>query len=250
MEKTKRRFIIFILLFLVLTCVLGLIFWPLIKHLQNPEYREKFTSWVSGLGIRGVLILLGIQILQIVVSVIPGGPIELIAGAAYGPWAGLLILETGCAIATMLVFFVVRKFGLPLVTRFFGADAINTWGFLKDEKKTAMVTFILFLIPGVPKDTLTYLVPLSRLSLVQFTVISVFARFPAMFISVVMGHAAIQGQWKMLVLLIVVTAIIGILGIQFRDRIIHRFSSNAKTLPETESEKDKNPDQPSGTGTD
>jgi len=208
----------------LLTCILGLLFWPLIKNLQSPEYREKFSAWVTGLGIWGVLVLLGIQILQIVVSVIPGGPTQLIAGAAYGPWGGLLILEAGCAIATMLVFFLVRRFGLPLVKRFFGADAINTWGFLKDEKKTAMVTFILFLIPGVPKDTLTYLVPLSRLSLVQFTLISVFARFPAMFMSVVMGDAAMQGKWVMFIVLIAITAVVGILGIQFRDRIIQRFS--------------------------
>ena len=244
MEKTKRRFIIFIVLFVLLTCALGIIFWPFIKKLQNPEYREIFTTWVEGLGIWGALILLGIQVLQIVVAVIPGGPIELIAGAAYGPWGGLLILELGCAIATMTVFFLVRKFGLPLITRFFGADAINTWGFLKDEKKTSMVTFILFLIPGTPKDTLSYLAPLSRLTLVQFTLISILARFPGMVISVVMGNAAIKGKWLLLVLLFGLTAIIGIVGIQFRDKVIRRFSPNAgstgdltKTESQTESQK-------------
>ena len=221
----KRRLIIFIILFVLVTCILGLIFWPLIRDLQNSEYREKFSAWVTGMGVWGVLVLLGIQVLQIVVAVIPGGPMELIAGAAYGPWIGLLILEAGCAIATMLVFFLVRKFGLPLVTRFFGSDAINTWGFLKDEKKTALVTFILFLIPGVPKDTLTYLAPLSRISLLQFTLISVFARFPAMFTSVVMGNAAMQGKWVVFLVLVALTAIIGILGIQFRDRIMRRFSA-------------------------
>jgi len=235
MEKAKRRFIIFIVLFILLTCVLGVIFWPLIRNLQNVEYREKFTTWVAGLGIRGGLILLGIQVLQIVVAVIPGGPVQLIAGAAYGPWLALLILEAGCAIATMVVFFMVRKFGVPFVTRFFGADAINTWGFLRDEKKTALVTFILFLIPGVPKDTLTYLAPLSRLSLVQFTLISVVARFPAIFISVTMGDAAMRGNWLMLVLLFSLTAIIGILGIQFRDRLINRFSSRKQNIAEKES---------------
>ena len=217
------RFIIFLILFLLLTGALGLIFWPLIKNLQNPEYREMFSAWVAGLGFKGVLILFGFQVLQIVVAVIPGGPVELIAGAAYGAWGGLLILELGCAVATVLIFSLVRKFGLPLVRRFFGDDAINTWGFLKDEKKTAMVTFILFLIPGVPKDTLTYLAPLSRLSLVQFTLISVIARFPAMFMSVVMGDAAIQGKWGMFFLLFGITALVGILGIQFRDRIIRKF---------------------------
>ena len=222
MEKTKRRFIIFIVLLLVLTGLFALIFWPLIKNLQNPEYREVFSGWVAALGFRGILVLFGLQILQIVVAVIPGGPMELIAGAAYGVWGGLLILEAGCAVATVIIFVLVRKFGKPFIIRFFGADVINTWGFLKNEKKVAMVTFIFFLIPGIPKDTLTYLAPLTKLSLVQFTLISVFARFPAMLSTTLMGNAVMKGNWALFILIFGLTAAIGILGIQFRERIVRR----------------------------
>ena len=115
MEKIKYRFILFLTLFIVLTGILALVFWPLIKDLQNPEYREMFSAWISGLGFKGITILFGIQVLQIVVAVIPGGPVQLIAGAAYGALGGLLIIEAGCAFATMIVFFMVKKFGLPLI---------------------------------------------------------------------------------------------------------------------------------------
>ena len=223
----RRRFIIFIVLFLIFTGILGLLFWPLIKNLQNTEYREKFAAWVKGLGYKGVFILFGLQILQVVVAVIPGGPMELIAGAAYGAWTGLLILIAGCAAATVIVFFLVRKFGRPLIIRFFGADVLNTWGFLKDEKKTALVTFILFLIPGTPKDTLTYLAPLTRLSLIQFTLISLLARLPAMLSAAVMGDSFMQGNWLVFLLVFGLTAAIGILGIQLKDRIVNRFAGNA-----------------------
>ena len=224
MEKTKRKFFIFLLLFLLFTGVLGLAFWPLIGSLQDAEYREWFSGWVAGLGYRGVLILLGLQALQIIAAVIPGGPVQVIAGAAYGTWGGLLVLELGCAAATVIIFYLTRKFGSPFLIRFFGADIMNTWGFLKDEKKTALVTFILFLIPGTPKDALTYLAPLTRLSLVQFTLISVFARFPAMLSSTAMGDAAMRGNWFFFIFVFGATAAAGILGIQFRDRVIRRFS--------------------------
>ena len=225
MNNTRLRLIIFLICFLFITGILALVFWPLIKDLQNPEYREWFSSWVIGLGFKGVLVLFGLQMLQIIVAVIPGGPMQLIAGAAYGTWGGLLILMAGCAAATAVVFFLVRKFGQPLIIRFFGSDIINSWGFLRDEKKTALVTFILFLIPGTPKDTLTYLAPLSRLSLLQFTMISVFARFPAMLSSTMMGDAVMQGNWVMFLVVFLLTAAIGILGIQFRDTIVKKFSA-------------------------
>jgi len=224
MKKEKYRFIVFLVLFLILTGILGLAFWPFIRNLQNPEYREMFSAWVSALGFKGILVLFGIQVLQIVVSVIPGGPVQLIAGAAYGAFLGFLIIEIGCAVATMIVFFMVRKFGMPLIKRFFGDDVLNTWSFLRDEKKTALITFILFFIPGTPKDTLTYLIPLSRLSLVQFTLISVFARFPAVLLSTFMGDAAMKGNWIMFFFIFTLTAVIGILGIQFRERIIQQIA--------------------------
>ena len=220
MQNPRRRFIIFLILFLLFTGLLGLIFWPLIKDLRDPGYRDAFSAWVEGLGFIGVLVLFGLQMLQIIVAVIPGGPVQLIAGAAYGAWRGLLLLICGCAAATTIVFLLVRKFGQPLIVRFFGSDVINSWGFLRDEKKTALVTFILFLIPGTPKDTLTYLAPLSNLSLLQFTAISLFARFPAMLSSTMMGDALMQGNTVLFLAVFALTAVTGILGIQFRDRFI------------------------------
>jgi uncharacterized membrane protein YdjX (TVP38/TMEM64 family) len=181
-----------------------------------------FSGWVTDLGFKGILILFCLQVLQVVVSVIQGGPVELIAGAAYGAWAGLLIIESGCAAATMIVFLMVRRFGLPLIKRFFGSNILDTWGFLRNEKKTTLVTFILFLIPGTPKDTLTYLVPLSSLSLVQFTLISVFARFPAIFLTTVMGDAAAQGDMVIFIFVFCLTAVIGILAMQFKERLIKK----------------------------
>ena len=224
-KQPKFRFILFLTAFFLLTGILGLIFLPFIRNLENAEYREIFSGWVAGLGVKGLLILFGIQMLQIVVAVIPGGPVQLIAGAAYGTWGGLAILEAGCFAATMTVFFMVRKFGLPFVRRFFGEDVIGAWGFLSNEKRTALVTFILFLIPGTPKDTLTYLAPLSKLSLIQFTLISVIARFPAILSSTAMGDAAMQGKKILFFVVFGITAVIGILGIQFRDKIIGKFSS-------------------------
>ena len=223
-KSPKLPLIIFIIIFVAVTVVLTVLFWPFIKDLRNPEYRENFSLWVKELGFKGWFILLGLQILQIVVSFIPGGPVELIAGAAYGAWGGLGICLAGCVFSASLIFFTVKKFGLPLVKRFFGEENIKTWGFLKDVRKTTMVVFIVFIIPGTPKDMLTWLGPLSGLSLLQFVVISTFARTPAILCTTIMGDSMIQGNWIVFLMLFFFTALIGMLGILFKDKIVKKFS--------------------------
>jgi uncharacterized membrane protein YdjX (TVP38/TMEM64 family) len=226
--KVRRRVVILIVLLGLATAGLGFVFWPFIRELKNPAYREAFSAWVSGLGLNGVFILLGLQILKIVVAVITGGPVELIAGAAFGAWAGLGICVAGCVIASSLVFVTVQQFGLPLLRRFFGEKNIMAWKFLGDSTKTARLVFILFLIPGTPKDLLTWLAPLTRLSLLRFVIISVVARTPAMLSSTIMGDSMIQGNWVMFLIIFLIIALIGLGGIQFRDKIVGRFSHEEK----------------------
>ena len=223
MEKANRRFVFFLAFFILFSGAVALAVWPFIRELQSPEYREAFSAWITGLGFRGVLILFGIMVIQIIVAPIPGGPVQIFAGAAYGTWGGLLIALAGCIAATMLIFATVRKFGMPFVKRFLGDDTLNTWSFLASEKKASILVFILFLIPGTPKSFLVYLGPLTRLSMIQFTVVSVFGRFPALISSTIMGDAAMQGNWVLFFVVFGLTAVFGILGINFKERIKQRF---------------------------
>jgi uncharacterized membrane protein YdjX (TVP38/TMEM64 family) len=230
-KKSRRLLIVLVVVFAALTGILSFLFWPLIRDLRNPLYREQFTAWVTGLGFKGVLILFGFMVLQIVVAVIPGGPVELIAGTAYGAFGGFAICAAGSCAATAAVFLMVKKFGLPLVRRFFGTAVLESWSFLRNEKKAARLVFILFIIPGIPKDTLTYLAPFSRLSLLRFTGVSVFARLPAILCTTIMGDAVMEGNWLMFFCIFAFTALAGFAGIQWRDRLIRRFSNRQVDRP-------------------
>jgi uncharacterized membrane protein YdjX (TVP38/TMEM64 family) len=214
--------IILIVVFCAAAGILTAVFWPFIMELRDPVYREQFSVWVKSLGVKGVFILLGIQILQIVVAVIPGGPVELIAGAAYGIFGGLAICAIGCAAATALIFFLVKTFGRSLVVRFFGEKNIASWKFLSNPRRTARMVFIVFLIPGMPKDMLTWFAPLSGLSLPLFTGISVFARLPAIVSTIIMGDSAIKGNWIVTLAMFALTACIGLAGLYLRDKIKFR----------------------------
>ena len=224
MKKSQIRLIFLLALFAAATSIVTIIFWPFIKDLENPEYREAFVLWVKSFGYMGVLILLGIQVLQIIVAVIPGGPVQIIAGAAYGTFGGLAIIVSGCVFASTLIFFLVRKFGLPLLRRFFGEDDIGTWIFLKDTGKVARLVFVLFLIPGTPKDLLTWLCPLTSLSLPMFVILSTFARIPAILTSTFMGESVIKGNWIASLLIFFIFALMGFFGLWFKEKITNRLT--------------------------
>jgi uncharacterized membrane protein YdjX (TVP38/TMEM64 family) len=228
MERGKRRFIVFIVLFVVLMTVFCILFQPFIWNLRDPVYRENFNAWIARLGFKGVLIIFGIQFLQIVIAVIPGEPIELLAGAAYGALGGLGICLAGCAAASFVIYMIVKKFGAPLLFRFFKQENIEKFKFLQNKQKTALMIFVLFLIPGTPKDTLTYIVPLSGFKVSSFVLISAFARIPSILSSTMMGASAVSGNWFQLLILFLITALLGVFGILFAEPLVNFFRTRGK----------------------
>jgi len=222
MKKGKIRLIILLSIFAVCAVVLTIISWPFIQNLKDAEYREGISDWVKSIGFKGVVFLFGIQVLQIFIAVIPGGPIQLMAGMAYGALGGFAIIMAGVIFTSTLVFFLVRRFGLPLLKHFFGEKELNAWGFLKDSKKITRVIFILYLIPGMPKDLLTWLAPLTNISLPVFVVIISIARIPAILTSTITGDSMMEGNWILSISLFFIIAATGLLGMWLKDKIISK----------------------------
>jgi len=138
----------------------------------------------------------------------------------YGGIGGAIICILGCAIASALIFLLSKKFGMPLVRKIFGDEKLEEFHFMKNSKKLEMAVFALFLIPGTPKDMLTYIVGTSPMKLSRFLVISIFARIPTIMSSTFIGSTMRRGEWKNAAIIFVATAIFGIIGIQYRDRVI------------------------------
>jgi uncharacterized membrane protein YdjX (TVP38/TMEM64 family) len=223
MKNTAKAGIVFFSLLLIFSVVVCILFRPFLSGLRLPEYRDQFIAWIAMLGFKGALILLAIQILQIIVAIIPGGPMELLAGAAYGALGGFGLCILGCLIATTVIFHIVQTFGAPLVTRFFRRDLTEKYAFLRNTRKVTLIIFLLFLIPGIPKDALTYIAPLANIKRSRFLLISVTARSPAILASTMLGSSILQGNWVVIVILFVLIAVTGIIGALYGDRIIAKF---------------------------
>jgi uncharacterized membrane protein YdjX (TVP38/TMEM64 family) len=222
MKKSARLTVIVIAILIIITAGLCALFWPFFSRLGLAEYREAFSDWIKALGFRGILILLGLQVLQIIVAIIPGGPVEILAGAAYGVLGGLAICILGCLFASTAIFLAVRKFGAPLVIRFFGKKLTDTYAFLADTKKLSLAIFLLFLIPGLPKDTLAYIAPLSKIRLSRFIILSNFARIPAILASAMLGDSMVKGNWILVVVFFLIIAAAGILGVLYGEKFFGR----------------------------
>ncbi len=219
-DKATKRSMIAAVVFLISMVALTLVALPYIKLLFEPKTQQKFISWIISLGGWGWIVVLGIQVVQIIIAFIPGEPIEILAGLLYGGFGGLLICLAGCVVASSGIFLLSKRFGTPLVAKLFRKNKLNEFVFLKDSRKLETIVFILFLIPGTPKDMLTYIVGTSPMKISKFLLISTFARIPSVISSTLIGSTMRQGKWEIVVLIFALTAGMGVLGIVYKERML------------------------------
>lgn len=222
--KDSLPIIIFLLLMLALTWI----FWPYVKALGTEEGREAFGAWVDGLGFGGWLITLGIQLLQIFVAFIPGEPVELLLGYLWGPWLGMLTCLIGIFIGTLTIFLLVRRLGMKFVRKIVGTDDLTKYKFLSDKNKVELTVFILFFIPGTPKDALTYIAPIAPISPIKYLIIATIARIPSIITSTLLGDSIANGDYLLAVIVFVITALITVLGIIFGNKYIEKRKKTTK----------------------
>ena len=178
---------------------------PLIRFVKQPEL---FRQWVDQQGPLGPLAFMGMVILQIVVAVIPGEPLEIAAGYAFGALEGTLLCMFGAFIGRVAVFLLVRRFGTKAVEVFFPLEKLNTLSFLQNRRKLTAWVFFLFFLPGTPKDLLCYVVGLTDLPLKTWLIVSAIAPFPSIVTSTIGGDALGMGNYTFALLVFVATMVI------------------------------------------
>lgn len=217
-----------IIIFALVIVFLTLIFLPEIQKLATPEGRESFKAYIDGIGVLGWFVTLGIQLLQIFVALIPGEPVELMLGFVWGPWLGTFTCLLGIFIGTLVIYLLVKRFGRPFVKKIVGERDITKYKFLNDPKKIDITVFILFFIPGTPKDALTYIAPLAPIRPVKYILIATFARIPSIVTSTILGDSIADGDYLMAVIVFAVTALISILGIILGNKYIEKKSKSKR----------------------
>ena len=174
--------------------------------------REDFRDYVRSFGALAPAVMLGLQILQVFIALIPGELVESATGFILGPWLGTLVCYLGIALASALILTLTRRYGVKLVEVFISREKINELRFLSTEQKRNALIFLLFFIPGTPKDLLTYFVGLTDIKLGTFLLLSMVARIPSVLTSTFGGHLLGEERYMGAVILYGITGLLSLFG--------------------------------------
>ena len=192
---------------------------PLVRFASEPE---KFRQWVDNNGIWSRFAYMGMVILQVVIAVLPGEPFEIAAGYAFGAVEGSLLCIAASTLGSITVFLLVRYFGVPLVEVFFSEEKLHRIKFLKTTPKRDFIFFIIFMIPGTPKDLLCYFAGLTDIRLSLWLLICSLGRLPSIVTSTVGGDALGTSNYWFAAAVFAITLVISLVGLLFYKKICNR----------------------------
>lgn len=228
MKKIKVLKLLTLIMVITILVVSTIYMMPIIKQLNTAQGQMEFKNKIQNSGVVGVLILFGLELAQIILAILPGEPIEVLAGICFGPIWGTIFIMISIFITTCLIYFLVKKYGKKFIYEFFPKEKVQKLEnskIFKDDKKVEMVMILLFLIPGTPKDLLVYLGGLLPIKTSRFIMIATLLRFPSVISSTIAGNSILDRQWKIVILAYLVSFLVTFIILL----IIHKFDKNKTT---------------------
>ena len=163
------------------------------------------------------LAMLGINIVQVLLAFLPGEPVELASGYAFGFWEGTALCLVASGLATSMIYWATRRWGWKLVGLFFDRSLFDRFSWLKSAKRLELIMLIVFLIPGTPKDFLTYFAGLTNMRFLPVVLIATFGRIPSIATSTITASAVGSGNWPLVACTLVASAfLLAVGGLMYR----------------------------------
>ena len=196
--------------------------WVQTVKLWHPfQHRHQLKVALRSYGPYSPLVFILLQIIQVAVAPVPGEAIEFLGGYVFGVWAGMLYSMIGLIFGSWLAFSIARIFEKQAVEKFVSPKLRRKFDYLIGHEGV-ILSFLLFLIPGFPKDALCYILGLTPMSLGIFLIISTIGRIPGTLIATLQGAKAFEQQYKTLLILLGVSALM-ILVFYVYHEDIHRW---------------------------
>ena len=172
------------------------------------ENGNVLRSWIDGHHFLSALIMVLISTVQVIIAFIPGEVVEVAAGYAFGAWWGAVLCTFGITLGSVISIWLARRFGRKLVEAFYPREKLESVPVLGDPEKRNVFVALLFLIPGTPKDMITYIVGLTEMSIPLYVVITTVCRFPSIIMSTLSGDAMGEQKWMNALWFFIITGVL------------------------------------------
>jgi uncharacterized membrane protein YdjX (TVP38/TMEM64 family) len=226
-ERTKRVLGLQVagLAIVLAAMVAGTIYlYPLVMTLISDM--PGFRGYIQSYGDWGVAVFLGIQALQVVIAVIPGELTQLAGGFIYGTTLGTVYSLAGILIGSVIAFYLARGFGFPVLRSLVPAKGIEKFSFLINSPKAEVGMLVLFLIPGVPKDVLTFIAGLTPVRSIRFLLMASVARFPGILMASYVGSHVAEQDYTGVIVVSAVALVLFVAGVLLQDRVVRWVKSH------------------------
>ncbi|OQB12588.1 MAG: SNARE associated Golgi protein [Firmicutes bacterium ADurb.Bin193] len=168
------------------------------------------------------IMFVALRTLQTVVLFLPGEAVELLGGWLFGTATGTLLCLVGSAAGSCAILYMVRRFGEKAAALFIRREKLASLSFFKGSKRFNLLIFLLFLIPGTPKDAITYAVALTPMRMRDFVLLSTIARIPSVLTSAIVGEAAVAQAYTLASAILVASGLCSLGGIVLFRRMLRR----------------------------
>ncbi len=209
--NNRQKILILGILSVIVSCFLCWFFFgrELVGIIRDPL---EFKAWLGKFGPYDELVFILIRSVQTMIKIIPAEPLEIGSGYAWGTWLGMLYCLTGNFIGTLIILALTRRFGRAFVECFLPANNLQLISLFQNSKKIYALLFFFYLIPGSPKDGLTYLVGLMNVKVVPFLVLTFIARIPSVISSTLCGQKLSEKDYFWSVAIFVATFVLALIG--------------------------------------
>lgn len=229
-SKKAKRILVIIGLVLLLSAIGVMWFTFGRKFGAMISDNTKFLEWLDQFGRWDEVVFISIRALQTVVKFIPAEPLEIGSGYAYGIWGGLLYCMIGTEIGSFIILLITKLFGMRAINLFVPQERIDKIKFLQNEKKLKTTLFIIYLIPGTPKDLITYFIGKTKIKISHFLIITGIARIPSIITSTWCGAALGENKIVLAAIVFGATLVVSLIGTFFYKKFFEKDDSKTKTI--------------------
>ena len=174
---------------------------------------DSFRAWLDSYGNASQIIFVAVRTVQTVVKIIPAEPLEIGSGYAFGVWGGLLWCMVGTMLGSLIIIALSKFFGTRFINLFVDESKLKSFSFLQKSSNVYALLFFIYLIPGCPKDLITYFVWMLPVKPHVFLIITGIARIPAILTSTMCGAALGEKQYLEAAIIFGVTTVLSIVGL-------------------------------------